>query len=80
MLSFHPSPTCWRGAGGEVSGHRIVTAAAPRMAARQAFYGEPKPFEKPIPPERDQAVFAARRRVAARRRHQRRDQFLVNPD
>ena len=57
--------------------HRIVAAAAPRMAARQPFQGEPAALDGPVFAQRLDGILRTGRRKPARRRREGRDAELV---
>ena len=60
--------------------HRIVAGAAPGMAAANAFYSKPKPFEQAVFFKGLHAVGAAGGCVAAGWAQEGRNAFLVQPD
>ena len=60
-----------------ISGHRIVSAAAPRVTARQPSQGEPRAFQQTVFAQGFQRVLRAGRRKPARRGRERRDAELV---
>ena len=60
--------------------HRIITASAQRMAAEQTFQGKPGTLERTVFPQCLDGILAASGCETARRRRQRRDEPLVDPN
>ncbi len=60
--------------------HRIVSAAAPRVASQQTANGKIQSLYRTILAQRFHGILAARRHKPARRRQQRRNAQLVYPD
>ena len=60
--------------------HGVVSAAAERMAAGNAFDGKPTSFERAVFLYRFQRILRTSRRIPATRRNQRADGILVKPN
>ena len=58
-------------------GHRVIAATTPWIAAKDAFYTEPRTFEDSVFLYRFDHVLATCRRVATGRRCERRDTVSV---